>query len=59
MGDHFAEGIMASFPAGSLAHLDPDMHQYARASGEVVVQIHGMAPVQFNYVNRSDDPIRK
>lgn len=59
MGDHFAEGSMASFPAGSFAYLDPDMHHYAMASGEVVVQIHGMAPVQFNYVNPSDDPSQK
>jgi hypothetical protein len=33
------------------------MHHYAMASGgEVVVQIHGTAPVQFNYVNPQDDP---
>ena len=59
MGDQFREGSMASFPAGSFAYLDPDMHHYAEASGEVVVQIHGMAPVQFNYVNPKDDPSRK
>jgi hypothetical protein len=44
---------------GSFAYLDPDMHHYVEASGEVVVQIHGMAPVQFNYVNPKDDPSRK
>ena len=59
MGDRFAEGSMTSFPAGSFAYLDPEMHHYAEASGEVVVQIHGMAPVQFNYVNPTDDPSRK
>lgn len=59
MGDRFAEGSMASFPAGSFAYLDPEMHHYAETSGEVVVQIHGMAPVQFNYVNPNDDPSRK
>src|SRR6185437_15138274 len=59
MGDQFQEGSMASFPAGSFAYLDPDMHHYAMASGEVVVQIHGRAPVQFNYVNANDDPSRK
>jgi quercetin dioxygenase-like cupin family protein len=59
MGDHFDENGMASFPAGSFAYLDPDMHHYAMASGEVVVQIHGMAPVQFNYVNPADDPSGK
>ena len=47
---------MMTFPAGSFAYLDPDMHHYAMASGEVVVQVHGMSPLQFNYVNPADDP---
>jgi hypothetical protein len=59
MGDRFEESSMLSFPAGSFAYLDPDMHHYAMASGEVVVQIHGMSPVQFNYINADDDPSRK
>jgi len=59
MGDQFQEASLASFPPGSFAYLDPDMHHYAEATGKVVVQIHGMAPVQFNYVNPKDDPSRK
>lgn len=59
MGDRFDESSMQSFPAGSFAYLDPDMHHYAMASGDVVVQVHGMAPVQFNYINAGDDPSRK
>jgi hypothetical protein len=59
MGDHFDESKMGVFPAGSFAYLDPDMHHYAMASGEVVVQVHGQAPFQFNYVNPDDDPSRK
>jgi hypothetical protein len=59
MGDRFEEGSMLSFPAGSFAYLDSDMHHYAIASGEVIVQIHGMSPVQFNYINSEDDPGRK
>jgi len=59
MGDHFEESTMAPFPAGSFAYLDPDMHHYAMASGEVVVQVHGASPLQFNYVNPDDDPSRK
>ena len=58
MGDRFDESTMASFPAGSFAYLDPDMHHYAMTAGEVVVQVHGTAPLQFNYVNPSDDPSR-
>lgn len=59
MGDKFDESKMMSFPAGSFAYLDPDMHHYAMADGEVVVQIHGMSPLQINYVNPEDDPSKK
>ena len=59
MGDHFDESSMTSFPAGSFAYLDPDMHHYVMASGDTIVQVHGMAPVQFNYINREDDPSLK
>lgn len=59
MGDNFDQSKMASFGPGSFAYLDPDMHHYAMASGEVVVQVHGMSPVQFNYVNAKDDPSQK
>jgi quercetin dioxygenase-like cupin family protein len=58
MGDTFNKEKMGTFPAGSFAFLDPEMHHYAMASGEVVVQIHGTAPVQFNYINPQDDPAR-
>jgi quercetin dioxygenase-like cupin family protein len=56
MGDVFETNKMTALPAGSFAFLDPDMHHYAMAYGQVVVQIHGMAPLQFNYVNPGDDP---
>ncbi len=59
MGDTFDKDKMGSFPAGSFAYLDPDMHHYAMASGEVIVQVHGSAPLQFNYVNAADDPSKK
>jgi hypothetical protein len=26
------------------------------ASGETVVQVHGMSPMEFNYVDPKDDP---
>jgi hypothetical protein len=60
MGDKFDEAKMMTFPAGSFAYLDPDMHHYAMAvGGETIVQIHGMSPVKFNYVNPADDPSKK
>jgi|GEM_PF-6667193 len=42
-----------------IAYLDPSMHHYAAASGETVIQIHGMSPVKFNYINPADDPSPK
>jgi hypothetical protein len=59
MGDTFDAGKMMNFPAGSFAYLDPDMHHYGVASGPTVVQVHGMSPLQFNYVNPEDDPSKK
>lgn len=59
MGDQFDAGKMAEFAPGSFAYLDPNMHHYVAASGETVVQVHGMAPLMFNYINPSDDPSHK
>lgn len=59
MGDKWDDAKMMTFPAGSFAYLDPEMHHYAMASGPVIVQVHGMSPLQFNYVNPNDDPSKK
>jgi hypothetical protein len=59
MGDKFDESKMMSFAATSFAYLDPSMHHYAMGSGETVVQIHGMAPLKFNYINPTTTPARK
>jgi len=59
MGDQFDATKMLSFGTGSFAYLDPSMHHYAMASGDTVIQIHGMAPVKFNYINPADDPSMK
>ena len=59
MGDKFDESKMMSFAAGSFAYLDPSMHHYATGSGDTVVQIHGMSPLKFNYIDPNDDPSKK
>jgi len=59
MGDSFDASKMTAFPAGSFAYLDPSMHHYGMAVGETVVQVHGPAPFQINYVNPADDPSMK
>jgi len=58
MGDEFDANKMKAFIAGSFAFLDPDMHHFAMACGETIVQVHGQSPLQFNYVNPDDDPSR-
>jgi mannose-6-phosphate isomerase-like protein (cupin superfamily) len=59
MGDDFDASKMMTFGPGSFAYLDPDMHHYAKASGEVVVQVHGESPFQINYIHPEDDPSKK
>jgi hypothetical protein len=59
MGDTFDVSKMNIFPAGSFAYLDPSMHHYGMAVGETIVQVHGTAPFQINYVNPGDDPSKK
>jgi mannose-6-phosphate isomerase-like protein (cupin superfamily) len=59
MGDQFDATKMMSFGAGSFAYLDPSMHHYAAASGETVIQIHGMSPLKVNYINPANDPTPK
>lgn len=58
MGDVFQANKMSAFPAGSFAFLDPHMHHFAMACGETIVQVHGTAPLQFNFLNSADDPDR-
>jgi mannose-6-phosphate isomerase-like protein (cupin superfamily) len=59
MGDQFDAGKMMSFGTGSFAYLDPSVHHYAMASGATVIQIHGLSPAKFNYINPADDPSGK
>lgn len=59
MGDSFDAGKMLTFGPGSFVFMDPSMHHYAMASGATVVQVHGMSPLQFIYVNPADDPSKK
>ena len=59
MGDQYDDSKMTSFGSGSFLFVDPTMHHYAGASGETVIQIHGMAPLAINYINPADDPSKK
>ena len=59
MGDKFEESKMKPYAAGSFAYMDPSMHHYVKAQGETIVQVHGAAPLDFTYINKSDDPRNK
>lgn len=60
MGDKWDDAKMATFAPGSFAYMDPEMHHYAQSGEtETVVQVHGMSPLQLNYVNPDDDPSKK
>ncbi len=58
-GDTFDEGKMITLGSGSFGYMDPSMHHYVMASGEVIVQVHGLSPLQVNYINPDDDPRKK
>jgi hypothetical protein len=55
-GDSFDQTKGMDMPAGSFGFVGPHMHHYAWATGETVVQVHGMGPFQLTYVNPADDP---
>lgn len=59
MGDTFDAAKGMTLPTGTFAFLAPGMHHYAWATGDTVVQLHGVGPWQINYVNPADDPRTK
>lgn len=56
MGDQFDASKLMSLPAGSFAYVDRTTHHYAAASGETVIEIHGLSPLAIDYINPADDP---
>ena len=59
MGDKLDEATMTSLPAGGYALLPAEMHHYAMAKTEAIVQVHGMGPFAITYVNPADDPSKR
>jgi len=59
MGEQFDKSKGRALPAGSFAFMPAEMRHYAWATGETVVQVHGMGPWRINYVNPADDPRNK
>jgi len=59
MGNTFDEKGLKDFPAGSYANMASTMNHYAMARVPTVVQVHGIGPFVFTYVNPADDPSKK
>ena len=58
-GERFDKSSGHALGAGSFAFMPPAMRHYAWATGETVLQVHGMGPWRINYVNPADDPRNK
>ena len=58
MGDKFDDAGLQELPAGSYVLMPKNMHHFAKASGQTVLQLHGQGPFVINYVNPEDDPAK-
>jgi quercetin dioxygenase-like cupin family protein len=59
MGEKFDTSSGRALSAGSFAFMPPGMKHFAWATGETVLQVHGIGPWKINYVNPADDPRNK
>ena len=59
MGDRFDEASAQLLKQGGFVRMPAGMHHYAWAKGATVVQVHGVGPFAFTYVNPADDPRNK
>ncbi len=59
MGDKFDPAAGKFLKPGGFASFHKEMHHYAWAKGPTVVQVHGIGPFAFTYVNPADDPRNK
>ncbi|MGH8621778.1 MAG: cupin domain-containing protein [Burkholderiales bacterium] len=56
MGDRLDPSKFADLPTGTFGFIPPGMKHFARAKGEVTIQLHGTGPWGLTYVNPADDP---
>lgn len=59
MGEKVDDKTAHRMPAGTYGYWADGMVHYAFATGETVVQLHGIGPWGVTYVNPQDDPRRK
>jgi quercetin dioxygenase-like cupin family protein len=58
MGTQFVESDMQTFVRDDFISVPAEHAHYAMARGLTVIQLHGVGPVAFTYVNPADDPRR-
>ena len=59
MGDTFLDTGGTALGAGGFACMPAGMNHFAWATGETVVQVHGMGPFEITYCHPEDDPRQK
>ena len=58
MGTQFVESAMQAFGRDEFISVPAEHPHYAMAQGLTVIQLHGVGPVAFTYINPADDPRR-
>lgn len=58
MGTQFVESAMRAFGRDEFISVPAEHPHYAMAQGLTVIQLHGVGPVAFTYINPADDPRR-
>jgi hypothetical protein len=53
MGDRYNEASLQELPSGSYASMPKGMTHFAPATGETVVQVHGVGPFKSVWVTPS------
>ena len=53
MGDQYNEASLQDLPTGSYASMPKGMHHFALATGETVVQVHGVGPFKSVWISPS------
>jgi quercetin dioxygenase-like cupin family protein len=59
IGEKFDQTAGQPLPVGGFTTMPTGMNHYAYTANEVVILLHGLAPIDFNYVNPADDPRHK
>jgi quercetin dioxygenase-like cupin family protein len=58
-GETFDPAKTTALPAGSVSVMEAKMNHFAWTKEETIVQVHGVGPWGFTYVNPADDPRKK